>query len=121
MPSTSDELSEIDNSHENEDEFDDDYAVYGGNDYGVANPFPDVDSPPQVSAEKDNKDNQDADVEEEAAPSPRSKRRRGRKQRWLRNLLKFNPTLDAIVAAAVVPEQHADQVDKDALQQVVKE
>ena len=121
VPSTSDELSEIDNSPDIEDEFDDDYAVYGGNDSGVANPFPDVDSSPQVSAEKDNKETQDADVEEEAVPPPRSKRRRGRKQRWLRNLLKFNPTLDAIVAAAVVPEQHADQVDKDALQQVVKE
>ena len=35
--------------------------------------------------------------------------------------MKFNPTLDAIVAAAFVPEQHADQVDNDALQQVVTE
>ena len=74
-----------------------------------------------MPAEKDNKDNQDADVEEAAEQPPRSKRRRGRKKRWLRNLLRFNPQLEAIVASVAVAEQHAELVDKEAMQHVVKE
>ena len=111
-------LSELDNSAEYENDFDDDYAVHGGNDHGAVNPFPYTEPLPEVSVEKEN---HDADVEEEAEQPPRNKRRRCRKKRWLRNMLRFNPSLEAIVAAVAVPEQHAEQVDKDAMQQIVKE
>jgi hypothetical protein len=121
VPSTSDELSEFDNHPDEEDEFDDDYAVHGGNEHGVADPFPDTKSTSDPAAEKDNRDNQDADVEGEAEQPPRTKRRRCRKKRWLKNIIKYNPHFEAIVASVIAPEQHAELVDKEAMQQVVKE
>jgi len=39
VPSTADELSDLSNSAEEEDEFDDDYVVHGGNNQGVPQPF----------------------------------------------------------------------------------
>ena len=127
FPLTSDELSLFEDGAETEVEFDDDYAVHGGPEVRADDLFSPTDDrreeeeeqpTPPVIAEKETCD---ADVEEEHVELPRSRRRRGRKKRWLRNMLEQNPRLRAVVAAVTVPMEHAEQHDKDAMQQVSQE
>ena len=120
VPSTADELSDLSNVAEEEDEFDDDYVVHGGNDQGVPQPFEEESPEPAPTNEAAEDECQDADAEEDI-PKPK-KRRHGRKKRWLRNILRLNPQLDSLAAKVVGDDNpHAELIDKEAMQQVIKE
>ena len=119
VPSTSDELSVCADSEEYAVEFADDLAVHGGPEISIGDPFPrTIGDMLPIEAERENCD---ADVEEVPLAAPRP--RRIRRKRWYQNLLNQNHHLRAIVASISLPpgEQHAEMVDKDAMQQVVRD
>jgi len=128
-PSTSDELSAVgeeQSSGDFDDEFDDDFAIYGGPQVSVVEPIPTLTSE-EIALHVDTAEVEpcEADAEVEEEPPPR--RHRSRKKRWFRNMLRTNPWLVDVVASITVPdipakvgrsteeEPHAEMADIDAM------